>query len=167
MEQLLTPLAIAVVVISDSRTETTDTSGAYLTNALVQAGHHLFEKTFIADDMYAIRATVSRFIVEPKAQVVLCTGGTGFAQRDVTPNAVQPLFDYPIDGFGELFRHISHATIGTSALQSRALAGIANKTLIFCLPGSSGACRDAWEHILVHQLDSRYKPCNFVTSIFP
>ncbi len=156
------PLNIAVLTVSDTRNEETDTSGRSLVDNLQSAGHHLVEKQIVIDDKYDIRAILSRWIADKNVQVVLVTGGTGFTGRDTTPEAVAPLFDKTIEGFGELFRQVSFSEIGTSTIQSRALAGMANKTLIFCMPGSTNACRTAWDHIIQSQLDSRHKPCNFV-----
>ena len=156
------PLKIAVLTVSDTRNEETDTSGRSLVDNLQSAGHHLVEKQIVIDDKYDIRAILSRWIADKNVQVVLVTGGTGFTGRDTTPEAVAPLFDKTIEGFGELFRQVSFNEIGTSTIQSRALAGMANKTLIFCMPGSTNACRTAWDHIIQSQLDSRHKPCNFV-----
>ncbi|WJG11127.1 molybdenum cofactor biosynthesis protein B [Aliiglaciecola sp. LCG003] len=156
------PLNIAVLTVSDSRDEESDTSGRFLVTAAQRSGHNLVEKRIVKDDKYALRAVVSGWIDSPNVQVVLCTGGTGFTQRDMTPEALSVLFDKNIEGFGELFRAISYQEIGTSAVQSRALAGMANKTAIFCLPGSTGACKTAWTGILQQQLDSTHKPCNFV-----
>jgi molybdenum cofactor biosynthesis protein B len=155
-------LNIAVLTVSDTRTEATDTSGQYLLEALQAAGHRLADKVIVKDDIYQIRAVLSRWIAESVVQAVLVTGGTGFSGRDSTPEAVQVLFDKSIEGFGEVFRHYSLAEIGTSTLQSRALAGLANDTVIFCVPGSSNACRTAWEKIICEQLDNRSRPCNFV-----
>lgn len=159
------PADIAVLTVSDTRTEATDTSGQYLADAVQAAGHRLIDRQIVADDVYRIRALVSHWIATPEVNVVLLTGGTGFTARDTTPEAVRPLFDKPIEGFGELFRQISYQEIGTSTIQSRALAGMANRTLIFCMPGSTNACRTAWEKILLEQLDSRHKPCNFMPHI--
>ena len=156
------PLNIAVLTVSDTRNEETDTSGRSLVDNLQSAGHHLVEKQIVIDDKYDIRAILSRWIADKNVQVVLVTGGTGFTGRDTTPEAVAPLFDKTIEGFGELYRQVSFNEIGTSTIQSRALAGMANKTLIFCMPGSTNACRTAWDHIIQSQLDSRHKPCNFV-----
>ncbi len=156
------PLNIAVLTVSDTRNEETDTSGRSLVDNLQSAGHYLVEKQIVIDDKYDIRAILSRWIADKNVQVVLVTGGTGFTGRDTTPEAVSPLFDKTIEGFGELFRQVSFSEIGTSTIQSRALAGMANKTLIFCMPGSTNACRTAWDHIIQSQLDSRHKPCNFV-----
>ncbi|WP_444899320.1 molybdenum cofactor biosynthesis protein B [Microbulbifer sp. VAAC004] len=159
------PLNIAVLTVSDTRNEQTDTSGQYLVEALKTAGHQLADKRITPDDVYQMRAVVSAWIADPKVQVVLVTGGTGFTDRDSTPEALSPLFDKTVDGFGELFRHISLGDIGSSTVQSRALAGLANRTLICCMPGSTGACRTAWESILLEQLDARHKPCNFIPHV--
>ena len=156
------PLNIAVLVISDSRTEKTDKSGKLLARRLEQAGHRLCEKSIVPDDIYQIRATVSRWCAAADVDAVLATGGTGVTGRDGTPEAVSVLFDKEIEGFGELFRYLSYQEIGTSSLQSRALAGVAGGTYIFCLPGSSGACATAWDQIISHQLDYRTRPCNLV-----
>lgn len=155
------PLNIAVLTISDSRTLATDSSGQFLEDELKVAGHNLSERAIEPDDIYQLRARVSAWVADVGVDVVLCTGGTGITGRDSTPEALLPLFDKPIEGFGELFRALSYDEIGPSTLQSRCVAGVANGTLIFCLPGSSGACRTGWEKILVHQLDARTKPCNF------
>ena len=155
-------LGVAVLTVSDSRSEEGDTSGQYLVEAAQSESHRLVDKRIVKDDIYQIRAEISRWIVDTEVQVVLVTGGTGFSGRDSTPEAVMPLFDKPIDGFGELFRYLSYQEIGTSTVQSRAVAGLANETVIFCLPGSTGACRTAWRGILKTQLDSMHKPCNFV-----
>ncbi|UAW99334.1 molybdenum cofactor biosynthesis protein B [Halopseudomonas nanhaiensis] len=156
------PLSIAVLTVSDTRTFDTDTSGQTLVDALQHAGHQLADRRLVIDDVYHLRAVVSQWIVDPQVQVILLTGGTGFTVRDNTPQAIAPLFDRTMDGFGELFRSLSLADIGTSTIQSRALAGFANGTLICCLPGSPGACRLAWDQILLEQLDSRTRPCNAV-----
>lgn len=159
------PLNIAVLTVSDTRTEANDTSGQKLCDLLVAAGHRLHDRRLVRDDIYQIRAHLSNWIAAPAVQVVLITGGTGFAGRDSTPEAVQPLLDKQIDGFGELFRYVSFREIGTSTLQSRALGGIANRTLIFCLPGSTNACATAWNSILAAQLDCRTRPCNFFDQV--
>lgn len=160
------PLAIAVLTVSDSRTEEDDKSGQLLVKRLTDNGHDLHEKTIVADDVYQIRAMISRWIADQQApQVVLTTGGTGVTGRDGTPEAVRPLLDKEIPGFGEMFRVLSYETIKTSTLQSRALAGVANATYIFCLPGSSGACADAWDKLIQYQLDYRTRPCNLVELI--
>ncbi|EWH10050.1 molybdenum cofactor biosynthesis protein B [Catenovulum agarivorans DS-2] len=156
------PLNIAVLTISDTRDMTTDTSGEYLQQAAESAGHKVVERTIVKDDIYQIRAVLSAWIASANVQAVVCTGGTGFTGRDSTPEAVKPLFDKEVEGFGELFRHISYQDIGTSTIQSRAVAGLANGVAIFCLPGSTGACRTGWEGIIQSQLDASHKPCNFV-----
>lgn len=161
-ERELIALNIAVLTVSDSRTQAQDTSGALLISRLSDAGHSLAERRIVKDDIYAIRAQVSAWIVDPEINVVLSTGGTGITGRDGTPEAVAPLLDKQIDGFGEVFRMLSYQGIKTSTIQSRALAGVANATYIFCLPGSSGACRDAWDQIISAQLDYRTRPCNLV-----
>lgn len=155
-------LNICVLTVSDTRTLATDTSGQKLQDLLTAAGHRLHDRQLVIDDIYQIRAALSHWIVDSQAQVVLITGGTGFAGRDSTLEAATPLFDKTVVGFGELFRQVSYAEIGTSTIQSRATAGLANRTLIFCLPGSTGACTTAWEKIIKDQLDARHKPCNFV-----
>ena len=159
------PLEIAVLTVSDTRSIETDTSGQYLIDALIGAGHTLAERQIVKDDIYQIRAVVSAWIASPNVQTVLITGGTGFSGRDSTPEAVSVLFDKMVDGFGELFRQFSVAEIGTSTLQSRALAGFANNTVIFCVPGSTNACKTAWINILSLQLDSQQGPCNFVANL--
>lgn len=156
------PLTIAVLTVSDSRTLETDKSGALLVERLESAGHQLHERRVVADDRYAIRAVVSDWIARPEIDAVLITGGSGLTGRDGTPEAVEPLFDKRIDGFGEIFRAISFEEIGTSSLQSRATAGVANRTFVFVLPGSSGACRTGWDRIIRDQLDYRTRPCNLV-----
>ena len=158
-------LNIALVTVSDTRTQENDTSGDYLADALRDAGHELIDRAIVIDDCYRLRAKVSSHIADPMVQVVLMTGGTGFTGRDSTPEAIGPLLDTRIDGFGELFRQLSFAEIGTSTVQSRALGGLANNTLIFCVPGSTGACKTAWNGILVSQLDSTHRPCNFAELI--
>lgn len=160
-----TPLAIAVLTISDTRTAADDSAGDLLAGLIETAGHRLVERALCRDDVYQLRAVVSRWIAAEEVRVILSTGGTGITGRDSTPEAVRPLFDKHIEGFGELMRQLSYAEIGASALQSRTLAGLANGTLIFCLPGSPGACRTAWDGILAPQLDSRTKPCNFARLI--
>ena len=156
------PLNISVLTVSDSRTEKTDKSGKLLAQRLVDAGHVLWQKRVVPDDIYQIRAALSAWIADLKVNVILTTGGTGVTGRDGTPEAVIPLLDKEIEGFGELFRAVSYDGIGTSSLQSRAVAGVANGTYIFCLPGSSGACATAWDSIITQQLDYRTRPCNFV-----
>lgn len=159
------PLAVAVLTVSDSRTEADDKSGQFLHDALSRAGHSVVAKDIVIDDVYQLRAVVSRWIADPGVRVIISTGGTGITGRDSTPEAMRPLFDKEIAGFSELFRQVSYEEIGASTIQSRCLAGLANGTLIFCLPGSSGACRTAWNKILEPQLDSRTKPCNFAQLI--
>lgn len=156
------PLSIAVLTVSDTRTREDDTSGDYLEAALGEAGHETGERATVRDDVYQIRAQLSAWIADDTIQVVLITGGTGFSGRDSTPEAVRPLFDKNIDGFGEVFRALSYDEIGSSTVQSRALAGFANNTVIFCMPGSTGACKTAWNGLIREQLDSRHRPCNFV-----
>ena len=156
------PLNIAVLTVSDSRTVENDTSGQTLVARFGEAGHNLAEKLIVADNLYQIRAAVSKWIADPKVQVVITTGGTGLTGRDGTPEAVRVLLDKEIEGFGELFRSISYEEIQTSTIQSRALSGVANGTIIFCVPGSSGACRTAWDRLIQYQLDYRTRPCNLV-----
>lgn len=158
----MVPLNIAVLTVSDTRTFENDTSGQYLVDALQNEGHHLGDRALLKDDIYQLRAQVSAWIADDKVQVVLITGGTGFTDRDSTPEAIKPLLDKEVEGFGEMFRQISWEEIGTSTIQSRALAGLANHTLIACLPGSTGACRTGWTKLLQPQLDARQGPCNFV-----
>lgn len=155
-------LALAVLTVSDTRTEENDTSGQFLAEALASAGHRLAAKAIVVDDIYQLRAVLSAWIADSGIDAVLVTGGTGFSGRDSTPEAVRPLFDKEIDGFGEVFRALSHAEIGSSTIQSRAIAGLANGTVIFCMPGSTGACRTAWNGLIREQLDSTHRPCNFV-----
>ena len=159
------PLNIAVLTVSDTRTPETDTSGDTLVERLSSAGHTLVDRTIVKDDVYQLRAKVSQWIADAAVEVVILTGGTGFSHRDSTPEAMAPLFDKHIEGFGELFRQVSYTEIGSSTIQSRALAGVANQTLIFCLPGSTGACRTGWDTILAEQLDRRHTPCNFATQL--
>ncbi|HEY5680725.1 MAG TPA: molybdenum cofactor biosynthesis protein B [Pseudomonadales bacterium] len=161
----LTSLNCAVLTVSDTRTLEDDRSGDLLIELLTADGHRLAHRDIVRDDVYAIRAIVSRWIADESVSVILTTGGTGFTGRDSTPEALIPLFDKTIDGFGELFRQVSHAEIGASTIQSRTVGGIANATLIFALPGSSNAVRTGWEKILHHQLDVNFKPCNFVELI--
>jgi molybdenum cofactor biosynthesis protein B len=155
-------LSIAVLTISDTRTFADDRSGNTLVERLEGAGHRLAARAIVPDDVEAIRAQVSAWIADPEVDVVITTGGTGFTGRDVTPEAVEPLFEKRMEGFSTIFHLISFQKIGTSTLQSRATAGVANSTYIFCLPGSPGACRDGWDGILAQQLDINHKPCNFV-----
>lgn len=158
----LVALNIAVMTVSDSRTEKTDTAGELLVERLIDAGHTLAEKNIVIDNCYKIREVMSRWIADENIHVIITTGGTGLTGRDITPEAIKPLFDKEIEGFGEIFRSISYQYIKTSTIQSRALAGLANGTPIFCLPGSPGACKDGWDEVISHQLDSRHKPCNLV-----
>ena len=158
----LIPLNVAVLTVSDTRDESTDSSGHFLRDAAVAGGHHLVDKQIVKDDIYQMRSVVSQWIAREDVDVILITGGTGFSGRDSTPEAVSVLFDKSIDGFGELFRQLSFAEIGSSTIQSRALAGLANNTVIFCVPGSTGACKTAWNGIIREQLTSTHKPCNFV-----
>jgi molybdenum cofactor biosynthesis protein B len=164
-DQSFVPLNIAVLTVSDTRTTETDTSGQLLCDRLETAGHRLLARVLLKDDLYRIRAQVAGWIADDDVQVVLITGGTGFTARDSTPEAVGCLFDKQVDGFGELFRQISQGDIGTSTVQSRALAGLSNATLVCCLPGSTNACRTAWDGILAEQLDARHRPCNFVAHL--
>ncbi len=159
------PLNIAVLTVSDTRTLETDTSGQYLVDQLQQEGHVLADRQIMQDNLYQVRARVAQWIADEQVQAVLITGGTGFTERDSTPEAVSCLLDRIIEGFGELFRHISYADIGTSTIQSRAFAGLANRTLVCCMPGSTNACRTAWEGILQQQLDARQGPCNLVAHL--
>ena len=153
---------VAVLTVSDTRTAENDTSGDALANHLRTAGHRVADRRIVKDDIYQIRAILSQWIADANINVVITTGGTGFSGRDSTPEAVAPLFDKHIEGFGELFRAVSYEEIGSSTIQSRALAGLANNTVIFCVPGSTGACNTAWEKIIKEQLDNRHRPCNFI-----
>ena len=155
------PVNIAVLTVSDTRTEKTDRSGEFLVTKLKDAGHTLVEKTIVPDDQSAIISKLQQWILDPKVEVVLATGGTGITGRDVTPEAFSAVYEKEITGFGELFRQLSYELIGTSTIQSRATAGVAAGTYLFALPGSTGACRDAWDGILLSQLDIRHRPCNF------
>lgn len=156
------PVNIAVLTISDTRTEANDTSGDALVDGLREAGHRLAARQICVDDVYRLRAVVSAWIADPDIDVIITTGGTGLTERDSTPEALMPLFDRVVDGFGELFRQLSLQDVGSSTVQSRALAGLANRTMVFCVPGSTGACRTAWQGILREQLDATHRPCNFV-----
>ena len=156
------PLNIAVLTVSDTRSLADDKSGRTLAERIAAAGHHLAAREIVVDDVDAIRVIIKRWIADEGVDVVITTGGTGFTGRDVTPEAVEPLFEKRMEGFATMFLMVSQAKIGTSAIQTRATAGVAGGTYIFCLPGSPGACRDAWDEILLHQLDYRYRPCNFV-----
>lgn len=159
-EKQFTPISIAVLTVSDSRTDSNDKSGHYLVQSLQAEGHRSVEKRIVADDIYQIRAVVSRWIAQENVQAIITTGGTGVTGRDGTPEAIKPLLDKELEGFGEIFRMISYQEIKTSTIQSRALAGVANRTYIFCLPGSSGACKTGWENLIRDQLDTRHRPCN-------
>ncbi len=154
------PMTLCVLTVSDTRTVENDSSGDYLVDALTTSGHRILERSLIKDDVYRMRAVVSQWIADERVHGILVTGGTGFTGRDSTPEAIEPLLDKLMPGFGEMFRAVSIEEIGTSSLQSRAFAGLANQTFIFCLPGSSSACRTGWEKIIQSQLDSRTKPCN-------
>jgi molybdopterin adenylyltransferase len=161
-EREFLPIGIAILTVSDSRDEQSDKSGRLLVERLTRAGHRLAEKLIVPDDIYQIRAAVSHWIADPAVNAIITTGGTGVTGRDGTPEAVRPLLDKVLDGFGEMFRSISYADIKTSTLQSRALAGVANATYVFCVPGSSGACATAWDELIAAQLDLRTRPCNLV-----
>src|SRR6201991_2214571 len=161
-ERPFIPLSIAVLTISDTRSLADDKSGTTLADRLTSAGHKLSAREIVTDDVEAIRAVMKRWIADEGIDAIITTGGTGFTGRDVTPEAIEPLFEKRMDGFSIAFHMMSHAKIGTSTVQSRATAGVANATFIFCLPGSPGACKDGWDGILVHQLDYRTRPCNFV-----
>ncbi|SDX64363.1 molybdenum cofactor biosynthesis protein B [Allochromatium warmingii] len=164
-EQPFRPLRLAILTVSDSRDASRDTSGQFLCDSATAAGHAILAREIVRDDVYQLRAIVSRWIADPEIEVILSTGGTGVTGRDSTPEAIMPLLDKQVEGFGELFRQVSYAEIGASTLQSRSFGGLANGTFIFCLPGSTGACRTAWEHILAPQLDIRTRPCNFAQLI--
>jgi molybdenum cofactor biosynthesis protein B len=154
-------LNIAVLTVSDTRTADTDTSGQFLEDARLEAGHRLADRAIVIDDIYQIRARLSAWIADSTVHAVLVTGGTGFSGRDSTPEAVLPLFDKTIEGFGEVFRALSLQEIGSSTVQSRAIAGLANRTAVFCMPGSTGACKTAWNGVIKDQLDAEHRPCNF------
>ncbi|NOQ94947.1 MAG: molybdenum cofactor biosynthesis protein B [Methylophaga sp.] len=162
MEKHFIPVNIALLTISDTRTSENDTSGKVLKERVIDAGHHIASQQIVPDDVYKIRAIISQWIAEPDIQAIITTGGTGLTGRDGTPEAVNVLLDKEIEGFGELFRQISYQDIRTSTIQSRAIGGVANGTFIFCLPGSTGACKTAWDDILKEQFDARHRPCNFV-----
>lgn len=164
-ENILPQLSVAILTVSDTRTFKTDKSGDYLAEGVESEGLKLVERKITTDDIYQIRAVLSNWIADKSVNAVLITGGTGFYGRDSTPEAVMPLFDKVADGFGELFRQISFEEIGSSTIQSRALAGFSNNTIIFCIPGSTGACKTAWEKIIKQQLNADFKPCNFVKLI--
>ena len=156
------PLNIAVLTVSDTRTEENDTSGKALVERLIESGHNLADKAIVIDDVYQLRAIMSKWIADNNIDAVISTGGTGFTARDNTPEAILPLFDKQVEGFGEVFRAISYDEIGTSTMQSRAFAGMANQTVIFCVPGSTNACKTAWDKAIKEQLDASHRPCNFV-----
>ena len=158
-------LRIAVLTVSDRRDASDDTSGDYLREAVTEAGHQVLDRAIVADNLYRIRAVVSSWIASADVQVVIVNGGTGFNSKNSTPEALLPLFDRAIEGFGEVFRMLSWEEIGSSTLQSRAVAGLANQTLIFAMPGSTSACRTAWERIICEQLDARTRPCQFVSHL--
>ena len=160
--KVFVPLNVAVLTVSDTRTLETDTSGQFLVEQLEKDGHKVVDRKILQDNLYQVRAQVAQWIADDSVQVVLTTGGTGFTDRDSTPEAIECLLDRRVDGFGELFRQISYEDIGTSTIPSRAFAGLANGTLVCCVPGSTGACRTAWEGILQKQMDSRQGPCNMV-----
>ena len=161
-EKEIVPVSVAVMTVSDSRTEKDDTSGDVLVERLTAESHKLADRCIIVDDVYKIRETVSRWIVAADVDVIITTGGTGLTGRDITPEAIRPLLDKEIEGVGELFRQVSYEEIGTSTVASRAFGGVANGTFIFCLPGSTGACRTGWDKVIGPQLDSRTRPCNIV-----
>jgi molybdenum cofactor biosynthesis protein B len=161
-ERVEVPVSVAVMTVSDSRTEEDDTSGKALVDRLTSAGHILNEKCIIADDVYKIREVISRWISSAEVDAIITTGGTGLTGRDITPEAIQPLLDKEIEGVGELFRLVSYEEIGTSTIASRAFGGVANGTFVFCLPGSTGACRTGWDKVIGPQLDCKTTPCNIV-----
>ncbi len=166
-EQSFKSLGVAVLTVSDTRTEANDISGDYLRDAVMDVKHIVVDHAIVKDDVYELRAIISKWIASPSIQVIITTGGTGFTQRDSTPEALQPLFDKSIEGFGELFRALSFKEIGTSTIQSRAFAGYANGTVTFCLPGSTSACKTGWEGIIKEQLNGDHRPCNFVMNLAP
>lgn len=161
-EEKLKPVRIAVLTVSDSRTEADDTSGTALVERLTEASHVLVEKQILPDNKYQLRELISRWIADSEVDVVITTGGTGITGRDITPEAVRPLLDKEIEGIGELFRWVSYQEIGTSTIASRCIGGVANGTFIFCLPGSTGACRTGWDKVIAPQIDSSTSPCNLV-----
>lgn len=167
MSEPMIPLSVAILTVSDTRTEDTDRSGQTLVACATEAGHQVVDKRIVVDDVYRIRAIVAGWIADPRVQVVITTGGTGFTGTDSTPEAVSVLLDKQIQGFGERFRQLSGDEIGSSTVQSRSLGGLSNNSVIFCLPGSTGACRTGWDGILAEQLDSRHKPCNFANLVIP
>ena len=159
------PLHMAVLTISDTRTVAEDTSGGLLVERLVDAGHRLIARAIVKDDVDAIRAQVMAWVADPAIDIILTTGGTGFSARDVTPEAIKPMFRRDMDGFSTLFHMVSHGTVGVSTLQSRAFAGQIDDSFVFCLPGSTGACRDGWDNIFAAEFDSRYRPCSIASMI--
>ena len=159
------PLNLAILTVSDTRDEATDTSGGLLIERAGAAGHTIVARQIVKDEVSTIRETVGRWVADPGIDVILTTGGTGFSPRDVTPEAIRPLFSREMDGFSTVFHHVSMGTVGISTLQSRAFAGQAGETFIFCVPGSTGACRDAWDHVFAFELNSRYRPCSLVGQI--
>lgn len=159
------PLNIAVLTVSDTRTEENDTSGDALAQRATDAGHVVTARNIVIDDVYQLRAVVSQWIADPSINAIISTGGTGFTDRDNTPEALNVLFDKAVEGFGETFRQISYDEIGTSTIQSRAFGGFANHTVIFCVPGSTNACKTAWDKLICEQLDATHRPCNFVTHL--
>ncbi len=163
--QEFTPISLCVATISDTRSEADDRSGNLLAERAADAGHVVAERAIVRDDVYQIRALVARWIADSEVQAIITTGGTGFTGRDSTPEAIAPLLDKEMIGFGELFRALSYEEIGTSTMQSRAVAGLANATFVFCLPGSTGACKTGWDRLINAQLDSRTKPCNLIDLI--
>jgi len=156
------PIEIAIMTVSDTRTQKDDKSGTLLGNMLQEAGHTLADQAIVRDDIEEIQAQIKNWVAQPSIDAIITTGGTGFTGRDVTPEALTPLFDKHIDGFSALFHQLSYEKIGTSTIQSRACGGLIKDTFVFCVPGSPGACKDAWHGILKYQLDSRHRPCNFV-----
>ena len=162
MERSFIPVSISLLTISDSRTLENDKSGNLLEEKVSESGHILFDRKIVKDEILQIQKVSKKWIQDPKVEIIISTGGTGLTGRDVSPEAFRQIFDKEIEGFGELFRYFSYKKIGTSTIQSRAVAGVSNGTYIFVLPGSPSACRDAWDNILSHQLDYRHKPCNFV-----
>ena len=162
MERSFIPVSISLLTVSDSRTIENDKSGNLLEEKVTESGHFLFDRKIVRDEVFEIQKVSKNWIQDPKVEIIISTGGTGLTGRDVSPEAFRQIFDKEIEGFGELFRYLSFKKIGTSTIQSRAVAGVSNGTYIFVLPGSPSACRDAWDEILSHQLDYRHKPCNFV-----
>ena len=162
MERSFIPVSISLLTVSDSRTQENDKSGNLLEEKVTESGHFLFDRKIVKDEIFEIQNVSKNWIKDPKVEIIISTGGTGLTGRDVSPEAFRQIFDKEIEGFGELFRYLSFKKIGTSTIQSRAIAGVSNGTYIFVLPGSPSACRDAWDGILSHQLDYRHKPCNFV-----